>query len=301
MKRPAFLFLCGLPVAAALAQMAAPSATPPPATLAPATLGRATPAPVAGAPAAQPAFVGEWVVLFDGEKAPGLRGYQKADFLKAGWKIEEGALKLTKTVDETGKQTGGDLVAIPNFVDYEFEWEWKLSISGDSGVLYCARPGGSGGRVLGYEFQIIDDVRNPDSMKGGKIRRTGSVDRFLAATAEVTLNDNNWNLGRLIVKGNHVEHWVNGDLVLAYDFGSLELMRGIRASKMRLDAMFGYKVKSPVVILDQGEEAAYRGLRIRSLSAADPVTVLPPARTVQPGVVSPVRGGPTPFKSRIPR
>src|SRR4051794_10536972 len=79
-----------------------------------------TPAPAApGAVMAEPE-PGPWKVLFDGKTVNGLRGLQKPDFLKAGWKIEDGALTLTKTIEQTGKQTGGDLITADSYTDFDF-------------------------------------------------------------------------------------------------------------------------------------------------------------------------------------
>ncbi len=236
-----------------------------------------------------------WTLLFDGKTATGLRGLQKPDFLKAGWKIEEGALVLTKTIEQSGKPTGGDLTVPQQLADFEFRWEWKLGVSGDSGVLYNARAN-LGQKPAGCEFQIIDDVHHPDGLKGGPIKRTGALYGILEPGANKQINATGWNEGRLRVEGNHVEHWVNGAKVLEYEFGSPALVQAARASGMKLPPTFGTKVRSPLVLLDQGEEVAFRSLKLRVLSP--PVGGV--ATPVPAGTPAPPRVGPTPFKSRIP-
>ncbi|RYD72200.1 MAG: DUF1080 domain-containing protein, partial [Verrucomicrobiaceae bacterium] len=147
---------------------------------------------------------GPWKVLFDGKAVTGLRGLQKPDFLKAGWKIQEGALVLTKSVDQAGKATGGDLITAEAFTDFDFIFEWKLTVSADTGILYLAR-GGLGQKPTGMEFQLIDDVHHPDGLKGGPIKRTGALYGLLEPTENPKVDDKGWNEGRLIVRGNHVE------------------------------------------------------------------------------------------------
>src|SRR5262245_54808090 len=93
----------------------------------------AAPQPAPGAPLDE-TEAGPWKVLFDGKTVTGLRGLQKADFLKAGWKIEDGALVLPKSIDQTGKVTGGDLATTESFTDFDFSFQWKLTVSGDSGI-----------------------------------------------------------------------------------------------------------------------------------------------------------------------
>ncbi|MGV3531598.1 MAG: 3-keto-disaccharide hydrolase [Chthoniobacteraceae bacterium] len=206
-----------------------------------------------------------WQLLFDGKVPIGFRGLQKSNFMQAGWTVLDDALTLTKTIDQSGKQTGGDLVTAQAYSDFEFVFEWKLPVSSDGGILYLAR-GGLGQKPTGMEFQLVDDVRNPESLKGGPIRRTGALDGILPPSSDKQINDNAWNHGKIVIQRNHVEHWINGSQVLAYDLGSRELMDAIKASGQKQMPGFGFKVKSPLVILDQGEEIALRNLKIRPIA-----------------------------------
>jgi hypothetical protein len=205
-----------------------------------------------------------WKILFDGKSVTGLKGVQKSDFLRNGWKIADGALNLTKTIKETGRVTGGDLATADSFTDFEFAFEWKNSVSGNSGVLYFNRSG-LGQKPAGNEFQIIDDVRNPDGLKGGPIRRTGSLYGVLPAAETPRLNDGDWNEGRIVVRSNQVQHWINGTKVLEYTLGP-ELAKTAAASGIKPPFGFGTKNKSPVFLLDQGDEVSFRNLKIRPLA-----------------------------------
>lgn len=235
----------------------APSAPAAPGGLSAPTAPVAPPAPAAPQP-------GPWKVLFDGKTITGLRGVQKPDFLKAGWKIEDGALVLPKEVKQSGRMTGGDLVTTEAYSDFEFQFEWKLTVSADTGILYLARAG-LGQKPVGCEFQIIDDLRNPVSMKGGPIKRTGALFGVLPASEQRHVKDDEWNMSMLRIRGNQVEHFVNGHKVLEYQLGSRELQAAARAHKPPLPASFGTKFKSPILILDQGEEVSFRNLRIRTI------------------------------------
>ena len=135
-------------------------------------------------------------------------------------------------------------------------------------------------------------MHHPDGLKGGPIKRTGALYGVLPASESTRINATGWNEGRLRVQGNRVEHWVNGAKVLEYDFGSPALAQAVRASGTRLPPGFGVKVKSPLVLLDQGEEVAFRSLKLRVLAPSPAATTPAPA--------TPARVGPTPFKSRIP-
>jgi hypothetical protein len=208
-----------------------------------------------------------WTVLFDGKTVNGLRGLQKPDFLKSGWKIENGALTLSKEIKQGGKQTGGDLVTAAFFVDFEFVFEWKNSVSGNSGVVYFART--LGGKVNGHEYQIIDDMRHPDGLKGGPLKRTAALYGILPPAENKILADADaWNEGRIVVAGNHVEHWLNGAKVLDYELGSAALLQAVRASRVKVHPQFGFKIRTSIVLLDEGDEVSFRNLRIRPLTSA---------------------------------
>ena len=209
-----------------------------------------------------------WQLLFDGKTPTGLRGLTKTNAFQAGWKIDTGALVLAKDLKTQGKITGGDLIANVAFEDFEFSFEWKIAVSGNSGVLYFVR-GGLGQKPQGFEYQIIDDVHHPDGLKGGPLKQTGALYGILPAPAlaEKTVNQaGQWNEGRIVVQGAHVEHWLNGAKALEYELGP-DFVKAALAAKVRLPPGSERKVKSPVVLLDQGEEIAYRNLKIHPLTA----------------------------------
>jgi len=221
-----------------------------------------------------------WQLLFDGAALSGLRGTRTGiDPLKNGWIIDRGALTLPKDIKRDGKVTGGDLVANVAFDDFEFRFDFRLAASADSGVLYFAR-GGMGQKLTGCEYQIIDDVHHPDGLKGGPIRQTaalyGVAPREGQAFVRVAQrwNEELWNEGAIVVRGPRVEHWLNGEKRLEYDLGA-DLQRRATAAKVRLPAGYGSKVKSPVVLLDQGTEIAFRNLKIRALAAPAPGALAP--------------------------
>ena len=207
-----------------------------------------------------------WKLLFDGKVAPGLRGVKNPDFLKAGWKIVDGELTCPKEVKQMGKVTGGDLVTAETFTDFEFSFEWRAGVAGNSGVLYFARAG-FGQKSSGHEYQLIDDTHHPDGLKGGPIKRTGALYGILPPAEDKKYNmPPLWNESRIVVQGNHVEHWLNGAKVLEYTLGSPEFQRAVMASKVRVPPGFGTKVKAPIVLLDEGDEIAFRNLKVRPLA-----------------------------------
>jgi len=212
---------------------------------------------------------GGWELLFSGKAPTQLRGLTKTNAFQAGWTVDKGALVLVKDIRTQGKVTGGDLVATVAYDDFEFSFEWKLEVSGNTGVMYFTR-GAMGKKPQGLEYQIIDDVHHPDGLKGGPIKQTGALYGILPAPAvdDKTLNPpGQWNEGRIVVQGQHVEHWLNGEKVLEFNLGP-ELAKAALAAKTKVPPGFERKIKAPIVLLDEGEGVAFRNLKIRPLKAA---------------------------------
>jgi hypothetical protein len=230
-----------------------------------------------------------WRLLFDGQRGYGIRGVQKADPLAAGWKILGGQLILPKEVKDMDQMTGGDLITMDQFWDFDFRFEWKATVSADSGIRYMLSES-SGQTPVGLEYQIIDDVHNTTSLKGGPLRRTGALDNVLPVGANAKLRTadplNNvgdpWNEGRIVVQGIRVEHWLNGEKVLEFDLGP-NLRRLAEANKMRVPASYGMKNRTRICILDQGTEIAFRNLKIRPLVPQAVLMPAPGTSPTQPG------------------
>lgn len=221
-----------------------------------------------------------WKLLFDGKALVGLRGVKHTDPLKSGWQIERNQLVLPKDVKKSGRVTGGDLMATVAYDHFEFRFDFRLATSADSGVLYFVRSA-AGQKLTGHEFQIIDDVGNPKGLKGGDLKRTGALYGLLPrlppnfVRMAYRRNQEYWNFGILVVQGGHVEHWLNEQKVLEYDLGA-DFARRTAEQKVKVPSGFGTHVKSPIVLLDQGEEVAFVNLKIRPLppkpDLADPPT-----------------------------
>jgi hypothetical protein len=227
-----------------------------------------------------------WKLLFDGKRLIGMRGIQKADPLAAGWKIQNGELNLPKEVKDTDRMTGGDLVTMDFFWDFDFRFDFKMTAAANSGVRYMLTE--NFGQVpVGLEYQIVDDVHNSIGLKGGNLRRTGALDNIFPRGENAVLRTADplnkirdpWNEGRIVVQGAHVEHWLNGEKVLEFEL-SAKVWQSAVANKMQVPASFGMKGKTRLSIMDQGTEVAFRNLKV--LPLAPQAVIIPGGETVRP-------------------
>jgi hypothetical protein len=198
-----------------------------------------------------------WQLLFDGVSFSGWRGYRKQELPEGGWEIKDGTLKTL------AKVKGGELITDRKFNDFEFIWEWKISEAGNNGVKYLVteeRPG-----APGHEYQMLDDARHPDGKFGPK-RQTGSFYHVLPPIEGKPVKPvGEWNSSRIIVKGNHVEHWLNGTKVVEYELGSDTVKVAIAESKFKSAAGFGTKIEGHIMLTYHGDECWYRNMKLRSL------------------------------------
>ena len=200
-----------------------------------------------------------WKLLFDGTSTKGWRSYKKDSFPSKGWKVEDGLLKKV-----AGEQ-GGDIVTEQKFEDFDLRWEWRIAAKGNNGLKYLVteeRPG-----APGHEYQMLDDVGHPDGKIGAK-RQTASFYDVLPPAADKKLNaPGAWNSSRILMQGQHVEHWLNGAKVLAYELGSEAVKAAVAQSKFKNAAGFGTKIRGHILLTDHGDECWYRNLKIRELPA----------------------------------
>jgi len=206
-----------------------------------------------------------WKLLFDGKTWNGWRGFRRDKVPGEGWAIEEGTIKHLAGKGEQSQQ-GGDLITVGKYDNFELQLEWRVSPGANSGIKYLidedmVKSGYSG---LGFEMQILDDERHPDAKAGKNGNRTASALYDLIAPTNKKLNPvGEWNQIRLIIQGNHVEHWLNGAKVVEFELGSPQLKALIAESKYKNIARFGEVRKGHILLQDHGSEVWFRNIKIR--------------------------------------
>jgi len=218
---------------------------------------------IAGAPAPHNVLTASekragWRLLFDGKTTAGWRGFKKTEFPKEGWVVKDGTIgKLPKG---TGDSHGaGDIVTLDAFDDFDLRFEWRIAPGGNSGVKYLVTEDRSG--PIAHEYQLIDDDKHPDA-KIGAHRQTAALYDAFPAKDKLLQPVGEFNQSRILVKGNKVEHWLNGKKVLAYELGSDELKAAKAKSKFKDEPGWGTKLKGRILLQDHGDEIAFRDIKI---------------------------------------
>jgi 3-keto-disaccharide hydrolase len=206
-----------------------------------------------------------WKLLFDGSTTKGWRGFGKPEGTLNGWIVENGWLRHPKSTgqDSQGK---GDIITIDTFNDFDLRFEWKVSVGGNSGVKYLVVENRDG--PVAHEYQIIDDTKHPDALIGPH-RQTAALYDVISAPANKPIKPaGEINQGRILLTGNHVEHWLNGTKVVEYELGSAALKAGKAKSKFKDVAGWEDKLKGHILLQDHGDEIAYQNIKIREVPAS---------------------------------
>src|SRR5262245_21253283 len=208
-----------------------------------------------------------WRLLFDGKTFNGWRGFH-TDKTPEGWTIEDGCIKKIPAQGELG-QAGDDLITTDQFSNFELSLEWKLSKGGNNGIKYLVSESlpPIGKSAISFEYQVLDDDNHPDAKAGIDGNRTaGSLYDLIPAGKAKKLNPvGEFNQTRIIVKGNHIEHWLNGVKVVEFERGGDELKRHIAESKFKNTKGFGEIAKGHILLQDHGVAVWYRNIKILSI------------------------------------
>jgi len=187
--------------------------------------------------------------LFDGKTFSGWKH-------DGNWGVADGAFYR--------KHKGGSLTYTKALVpdDFELRFEWKVSKGCNSGVYY---------RPAQYEYQILDNVHSP---YGRNARQSaGSLFFCMAPSKDATKPFGQWNSGRVKCKGTVIEHWVNGERVMSFDYTDPRWAKQVELLKIRgadLTARGGR-----LWLQDHGQDVWFRNLRWREIPEEEVLTADP--------------------------
>lgn len=215
-----------------------------------------------------------WRLLFDGKTFDGWRGLGYDSVPTAHWKIENGTIRKladgqVPRLPDGQPAAGGDLMTRDTFRDFELVWEWKISRAGNSGVKYnvseeISMANAPNHAALGFEYQMLDDSLHEDNKVPS--HRAGALYDLIPPNANKTLAPvGEWNTSRILFRGNHGEHWLNGTKVVEFELGTSLFDSLMAKSKYRDIKGFAEKRAGHIVLQDHVDEVFFRSIKIRRL------------------------------------
>jgi hypothetical protein len=243
-----------------------------------------------------------WQLLFDGRTMN--HWIDPAGEIPPGdaWSIDDGCLKA-----KPHPRITEDLVSQRKYRDFELQWDWKIAPGGNSGMKYRIQrfvvlskqtvPAGakrfedkvdyainhsteadrskigSSERaqvyVVGFEYQMIDNARHPDARRG-LLYQTGALYSIMGPSQAASKPAGEFNHSLLIVKGEHVEHWLNGVKVVDTTLNTEQMKNdlatrwGANSEVYRL--LVDQPVKDcPISLQNHDNDAWFRDIKIKPL------------------------------------
>lgn len=195
-----------------------------------------------------------WQLLFDGASLQHWRSL-KSERPGAGWRVENGEIVLA------GK--AGDLVTRDDFGDFELRLDWKVSPAANSGIIYRVGLGEAQTFVTGPEYQVLDNARAEDNKQPNHL--AASLYDLAGPAKDYTRPVGEWNSTRIVVRGWHIQHWLNGEKVVDVDLTNPEGRALIAASKFRDWPKFASLLRGHIALQDHGYPVSFRAIKVRRL------------------------------------
>jgi 3-keto-disaccharide hydrolase len=193
-----------------------------------------------------------WRPLFDGRTTGGWRGFRQPQ-MPAGWQVVDGAL--------TRVDRATDIVTVEEFADFELTLEWKVPRNGNSGIFYRVVEDDDVMWHVAPEFQLIDNAYDKEPLK--PVQLAGANYDLHPPSRDVTRPAGSWNDARVLARGAHVEHWLNGVKVVDYQLWSDDWERRVRGSKFKDYPRYGRARRGHIGLQDHDDRIAFRNIRIR--------------------------------------
>lgn len=206
-----------------------------------------------------------WELLFDGTSLDGWRGFGR-DSVPAGWTVENGAMHFTGDVSREDGEPPRTLVTADPYADFELRVEWKISPDGNSGIMYRVSEEEDLPYETGPEYQILDNASLGDD--GTAVNETGALYDLYAPEEDVTRPVGEYNETRIVVRGSHVEHWLNGTKLLEVEIGSDTWTNRIEGTKFANWPRFAQPDSGHIALQDHGYPVWFRDVKIRPLETS---------------------------------
>jgi hypothetical protein len=214
------------------------------------------------------------VDLFNGRDLSGWMWSVEANPPSPSWEAGGGTLHTTP-----GKGTQVYLLTRGSFSDFQLDFEWKAEPGANSGIKYrfqgywvdgkLAREPGGKTRIepVALEYQIIDDRSHPDALTDAR-HTTAALYEYWPAKKDAAPEMNVWHTGRIVARGLHIEHWLDGRRVLSIELDDGEVQASFAASSRKGSSPVLAKQErreSPIALQYHDGGVWFRNLRVKRL------------------------------------
>ena len=199
------------------------------------------------------------ISLFDGKSFNGWHSFNGGKEIKS-WAIEDNALVCLGTAKDAH---GGDIASDNDYSNFELTWDWKVTKGANSGVMYHVIESTKykAPYETGPEYQVIDDIGFPGKLE--EWQKAGADYAMYLPNDKKKLNPvGEWNTSKIVFNKGHVEHWLNGEKIVAFQAGSDEWTKKKNEGKWKDYPDYGISKKGKIALQDHGNKVYYKNISI---------------------------------------
>ena len=202
-----------------------------------------------------------WQLLFNGKDFTGWKTFNGGEV--SGWKVVDGVMHNSGV----GSDFGGDIVTCEQYTDFDLKLEWRITPLSNSGIFIRAREAVVDAIYKsGPEYQLSEDAGIQRKRKRSKNQFTGSSYAMYEPVGGELNPLGEWNTARIVVKGAHVEHWMNGTRVVEYQLWSDDWNARKANSKWKDTPHYGMSKTGHIGLQDHGGLTMFRNIKIKELN-----------------------------------
>jgi len=208
-----------------------------------------------------------WSLLFDGQTSAGWMNARTKTFPSGGWEIKDGML-IMDPESKKQKGGGGDIVTTDKFRNFELSIDFMYTKGANSGIKYFIDTESNNGSLasIGCEYQVLDDRNHPDAKAGINGNRTlGGLYDLITPKPKTDNGENAWNTAKIVVNGNKVQHWLNGQITVEYERGNQAWKDLVATSKFKNSPGFGEVQDGRILLQDHGNLVYFKNMKIREI------------------------------------
>lgn len=201
-----------------------------------------------------------WILLFDGKTMNGWRIFKSLP--NTSWEVTDGALHC-KPFQDGADNERADLITTSEYDNFELSFQWKISLQGNSGVMFRVTEEYDQAYASGPEYQVVDDLNYPGDLPAES--KSAANFGMHATDSAMTYPIGQWNDGKIVARGNHIEHWLNGTKVLEYELFSEDWTSRRKAGRWSEFPGYASMKKGYIALQDHGNEVWFRAIKVKKL------------------------------------
>jgi hypothetical protein len=198
-----------------------------------------------------------WSLLFNGRNTEGWRAYNTRPF--NSWEVLNGQLYCK----EKDVKQRADLITVDQYDNFELALDWKVDKGANSGIIYRVVETSGPSYETGPEYQLIDDEGYPQKLEAWQ--KSGSDYAMYPPSELAAKPAGEYNHTTIIVKGPHVEHWLNGKKVVDYELWTPAWQELKEKGKWSAAKAYGMAKKGHIALQDHGGGIWFKNIKLRKL------------------------------------